>query len=99
MVGGSTLVWGCTLCNFDWDWQIETWVINKVITYSTPKTLEFKSCPVFPLWPESSIEVWLTDRQTGETGRTKDKHVGGNDTFETSYIISTNINDVYEPKT
>ena len=99
MVGGSTLVWGCTLCNFDWDWQIETWVINKVITYSTPKTLEFKSCPVFPLWPKSSIEVWLTDRQTGETGRTKDKHVGGNDTFETSYIISTNINDVYEPKT
>ena len=62
------------------------WVIVKVITYSTPRTLEFKSCPVFPLWPESSIEVWLTDRQTGETGRPKDKHFGGGKTFETSYI-------------
>ena len=62
------------------------WVINQVITYSTPRTLEFKSCSVFPLWPESSIEVWLTDRQTGETGRPKDKHVGGSTTFETSYI-------------
>ena len=72
--------------NFDWDWQTETWVINKVITYSTPRTLEFKSCLVFPLWPESSIEVWLTDRQARETGRPKDKHVGGINTFETSYI-------------
>ena len=61
-------------------------VIVKVIIYSTPRTLEFKSCPVFPLWPESSIEVWLTDRQTGETGRQKDKHVGGSNTFEMSYI-------------
>ena len=76
---------GCILCNFDWDWQIETWVINKVIIYLTPRTLEFKSCPVFPLWPESSIEVWLTDRQAGETGRPKGKHVGGSNTFETSY--------------
>ena len=58
-------------------------VIVKVITYSTPRTLEFKSCPVFPLWPESSTEVWLTDRQTG---RPKEKHVGGSKTFETSYI-------------
>ena len=49
--------------NFDRDWQTETWVINKVSTYSTPGTLEFKSCPVFPLWPEWSIEVWLTDRR------------------------------------
>ena len=57
-------------------WQTETWVINKVITCSTPRTPEFKSCPVFPLWPESSIEVWLTDKQAGETGRQKDKHVG-----------------------
>ena len=24
---------------FDWDWQTETWVINKVIAYSTPRTL------------------------------------------------------------
>ena len=70
----------------DWDWQTETWAINKAITYSTPRTLEFKSCPVFLLWPESSIEVWLTDRQTGETGRPKDKHVGGSNTSETSYI-------------
>ena len=60
--------------------------INKVITYSTPRTLEFKSCPVFPLWPESSIEVWLTDRQAGETGRPKDKHIGGSSAFETSHI-------------
>ena len=67
--------------NFDWDWKTETWVINKVITYSTPRTLEFKSCPVFPLWPESSIEVWVTDRQTGETGGPKDKHVGGSNKF------------------
>ena len=67
----------CTPCNFNWDWQTEIWVINKVITYSLPRTLVFKSCPVFPLWPESSIEVWLTDRQAGETGRPKDKHVGG----------------------
>ena len=72
--------------NFDWDWQIETWVIVKVITYNTPRTLDLKSCPVFSLWPESSIEVWLTDRQTGETGRQKDKHVGGSNTFETSYV-------------
>ena len=72
--------------NFDWDWQNETWVIVKVITYSTPRTLEFKSWPVFPLWPESSTEVWLTDRQTGETDRQKEKHVGGSNTFETSYI-------------
>ena len=43
--------------------KTETWVINKFITYSTPRTFEFKSCPVFPLWPESSIKVWLTDRQ------------------------------------
>ena len=64
------------LCNFDWDWQTETWVINKVITYSTPRTLEFKSCPVFSLWPESSIEAWLTGRQAGKTGRPKDMHVG-----------------------
>ena len=61
-------------------------VIVKVIIYSTPRTLEFKSCPVFPLWPESSIEVWLTGRQTGETDRPKDKHVGASNTFETSYI-------------
>ena len=53
---------------FDWDWQTETWVINKVITYRTPRTLEFKSCPVFPLWPESSIEV-LTDRQADRRDR------------------------------
>ena len=53
----------------------------KVITYSTPRTLEFKSCLVFPLWPESSIEVWLTDRPTGETDRPKEKHVGGSNTF------------------
>ena len=71
--------------NFDWDWQTETWVINRVITYSTPRTLEFKSCPVFPLWPESSIDVWLTGRQTGETCRPKDKHVRGSNTFETSH--------------
>ena len=45
---------GYTLFDFDWDWQTEIWVINKVITYSTPRILEFKSCPVFPLWPESS---------------------------------------------
>ena len=89
----------CSNETFDWDWQTETWVIVKVITYSTPRTLEFKSCPVFPLWPESSIEVWQTDRQTGETGRQKGKHIGGSNTFETSYIISTNINYVYEPKT
>ena len=76
----------CTLCNFDWYWQTETWVINKVFTYRTSRTLEFKSCPVFPLWTESSIEVWLTDRHAGETGRPKDKHVGGSNTFETSYI-------------
>ena len=56
------------------------------MNYSTSGTLEFKSCPVFPMWPESSIEVWLTDRQTGETDRPKDKHVGGSNTFETSYI-------------
>ena len=86
---------GCTLCNFDWDWQTETWVINKVITYNTPRTLEFKSCPVFSLWSESSVEVWQTDRQAGETGRPKHKHVGGSNVFETSYIISTNINYVY----
>ena len=67
----------CTPCNFNWDWQTEIWVINKVITYSLPRTLVFKSCPVFPLWPESSTEVLLTDRQAGETGRPKDKHVGG----------------------
>ena len=72
--------------NFDWGWQTETWVISKVITYSTPRILEFKSCPVFPFWPESSIEVWLTDRQTGETGRPKDKHVDGSNTFEMPYI-------------
>ena len=72
--------------NFDWDWKTETWVINKVITYSTPRTLEFMSCLVSPLWPESSIEVWLSDRLTGETGRPKDKHVGRSNTFETSYI-------------
>ena len=35
----------------------------KVITYSTPRTPELRSCPVFPLWPESSNEVWLTDRE------------------------------------
>ena len=64
----------------------ETWFIVKVITYSTPRTLEFKSCPVFPLWPESSIEVWLTDRQTGETDRPKGKDVCSSNTFETSYI-------------
>ena len=46
---------GCAQFNFDWDWQTETWAINKVITYSTPRSLEFKSFPVFPLWPESSI--------------------------------------------
>ena len=72
--------------NFDWDWKTETWVINKVINYSTPRTLEFKSCSVFLLWPESSIEVWLTERQAGETGRPKDKHVSRSNTFETSYI-------------
>ena len=77
---------GGTLCNFDWDWQTEAWVVNKVITYNTPTTLEFESCPVFPLWPESFIEVWLTDRQAGETGRPKGKHVGGSNTFEPSYI-------------
>ena len=75
--------------NFDWDRKTETWVINMVISYSTPRNLEFKSCPVFPLWPESSIEVWLTDRQTAETGRPKDKHFGGSNTFETS-IYNTN---------
>ena len=63
LVGGSirSLQKGggaCTLRKFDWDWQTETWVINKVITYRTPRTLEFNSCPVFPLWPESSSEVW-----------------------------------------
>ena len=72
--------------NFDWDWQTETWVIVNVITYNTCRTLEFNSCPVFPLWPESFIEVWLTDRQAGETGRQKHMHVGGSNTFETSYI-------------
>ena len=56
------------------------------IGWNLPRTLEFKSCPVFPLWPESSIEVWLTDRQTGETGRPKDKHVGSN-TFEKYQLI------------
>ena len=66
--------------------QTETWVINRVITYSPLRTLEFKSCPVFPLWPESSIEVWLTDRQAGQTGEPKDKHVVGSNIFETSYI-------------
>ena len=76
---------GCTLCNFDWDWQNETWVMNKVITYSKPRTLEFKSCPLYSLWPESSTEVWLTDRQAEETGKPNDKHVGGSKTFETSY--------------
>ena len=55
--------------------------IVKVITYSIPRTLEFKSCPVFPLQPESFTEVWLT-----ETGRQKDKCVGGSNTFELSYI-------------
>ena len=72
LVGGG----GCTLCNFDGDWQTDTWIINRVITYSTPGTLEFKSCPVFSLWPESSIEAWLTGRQAGKTGRPKDMHVG-----------------------
>ena len=74
--------------NFDWDWQTATLVINKIITYSTPRTPEFKSCSVFPLWPESYIEVWLTDKQqTGETGRPKDKHVGISNTLEISYIL------------
>ena len=59
--------------NFEWAWQTETCVIVKVTTYSTPRTLEFKSCPVFPLWPESSIEVWLTDRKTGRQERQTDK--------------------------
>ena len=70
----------------DWDWQTETCIINKVITYSTPRTIEFKNCPVFPLWPESVVGVWLTDRQAGETGRPKDKHIGGSNTSEPSYI-------------
>ena len=72
--------------NFDWNWQTETGVIVKVTTYSTPRTYKFKSCPVFPLWPESSIEVWLIDVQTGEASRQKNKHVGGSNTFEMSYI-------------
>ena len=76
--------WFCD--NFDWDWQTETWFIVKVITYSTPRTIEFKSYPVFPSWPESFIEVCQSKRQTGETSRKKDKHVGGSNTFETSYI-------------
>ena len=62
--------------NFDWDWQTETWIIVKVITYSTPRTLEFKSCPVFPLWPESS----------NQASRQKNKHIGGSNTLEMSYI-------------
>ena len=65
------------------------WVIVKVITYSTYWTREFKSCPVFPLRPESFIELWLTDRQTGETGGQKYKLVSGSNTFETSYINIT----------
>ena len=77
--------------NFDWDWQTETWVIVKAITYSTPRTLEFKSFLAFPLWPESFTEVWLTDRHTGETGRQKDKHVGGSSTFGGSKKSDQNI--------
>ena len=54
--------------NFDWDCQTETWVINKVIANSTPRTREFKNCPVFPLWSESWPEFdwqceWWTGRQ------------------------------------
>ena len=64
----------------------ETWVMVKVVTYNITRTLEFKSCLVFPLWPESSIEVWLANSQTGETGRQKDKHAGASNTFEMSYI-------------
>ena len=86
-----TLGWIKTCAKWIWDnfyrdWQTKTWVIVKLIIYSTPRTLELKSCRVFHLWPESSNEVWLTDRQTGETGRAKDKHVGGSNIFETSYI-------------
>ena len=39
-------------------------------------------CPVFPLRPESLIDVWLI----GETGWQKDKHVCGSNLSETSYI-------------
>ena len=62
-------------------------VIVKVITYSIPRTLEFKSCPVFPLQPESFTEVWLTETGRQETqADKKTKRVGGSNTFELSYI-------------
>ena len=77
-----TLGWVKNFGITDWDWQIETWAIVKVITYNTSRTVEFKSCLVFLLWHE----VWLTDMQTGETGKPKGKHVGGSNTFEISYV-------------
>ena len=56
--------------NFDWHWETETWVIVNVITCNTPRTLEFKSCPAFPLW----IINWsLSDRQTARQERQADK--------------------------
>ena len=57
--------------NFDWDWQTETWVIVMVITYNTPRTLEFKSCPVFPLWIiHWSLTDGQPDRRDGQTKKT-----------------------------
>ena len=67
----------------------------KVITYSTPRTLEFKSCPVFPFC-DLNHPLKLTDRQADKTTSmlvvvTHLKHLtavlaGNNDTFLTENI-------------
>ena len=60
--------------NFDWDWQTETWVIVN------PELLNSRVALYFPCDLNHPLKFdW-------QTGRPKDKHVGGSNTFETSYI-------------
>ena len=62
-------------------------VIVKVIIYNTPRTLEFKICPVFPIPCDLNRSLKFDWQwQTRDTGRQKDKHVGGSSIFELSYI-------------
>ena len=50
--------------NFDWDWQTETWVINKFITYSTPKLLNSRAALYFPCDLNHPLKFdWQTGRQ------------------------------------
>ena len=74
--------------------EVTNWdLTHKVITYSTPRTLEFKSCLYFLCDLNHPLKFdWQMGRQAEETGRPKERHVGGSNTFETSYIILPNIN-------